>query len=124
MLIALWILNIVLALAFLAVGGMKLLKSKDALLAGGMGWVRNAHPAVVKLVGALEVLGAIGLIAPLATGIAPILTPLAAVGLALTMVGAIITHVSMKDPAKATLVPAVLGVLAIVSAILGFLTLG
>jgi hypothetical protein len=40
----------------------------------------------------LEVLGAIGLIVPLLTGILPWLTPLAAIGLVLTMLGAMATH--------------------------------
>ena len=46
----------------------------------------------MRLIGSLEILGAIGLILPAVTGIWPWLTPVAAAGLALTMVGAMITH--------------------------------
>ena len=46
----------------------------------------------VKLVGAAEVAGALGLILPWLTGIARILTPAAAVGLALLQVGAAVFH--------------------------------
>jgi hypothetical protein len=45
----------------------------------------------------LKILGAIGLILPLALNILPILTPLAAAGLALDMVGAFLTHSRRKE---------------------------
>ena len=44
----------------------------------------------VKALGAVEILGAVGLILPALLDIAPILVPLAAVGLASIMVGAAI----------------------------------
>ena len=94
-----------------------------SVLASGMGWVKNVHSALVKLVGLVEVLGALGLILPLATGIAPILTPIAAVGLAVTMLGAVITHAILKGSAKAAMMSALLGVLSVVSAVLGFIVL-
>ncbi|PQP20822.1 DoxX family protein [Rhodococcus opacus] len=90
--IALWIVAIVLAVAFAAAGVMKLTQSKGKLAASGMGWTESYSPSAVKAIGAVEVLGAVGLILPAAVGIAPILVPLAATGLALVMVGAIVTH--------------------------------
>ncbi len=71
--------------------------------------------ANVELIGAIEVVGAIGLILPWLTGIAPVLTPLAAVGLALVMAGAVVVHVRRKE---AFISPLVLGVLALVVAVL------
>ena len=44
-----------------------------------------------------EVLGGLGLILPLATGIAPILTPIAAVGIAILMLGATVVHIRRKE---------------------------
>lgn len=123
MIIALWIINIILALLFLMAGSMKTIKTKAQLQESGMTWVTNVSPPLVKLVGIVEVLGALGLILPLATGIAPILTPLAAVGLAVTMVIAVIVHVVLKDAPKVSAMPAILGVLSVASAILGFLSL-
>ncbi|WP_449281804.1 DoxX family protein [Leucobacter sp.] len=120
MLIALWIVNALLALAFLGAGIMKLARSREALAAGGMGYVEDFAPATIKVIGALEVLGALGLILPLATGIAPVLTPIAAVGLVLTMVGAVVVHVRRRETAAPA---AVLGVLALASAVLGFIAL-
>lgn len=45
----------------------------------------------------MEILGAIGLSLPGATGIAPILTPIAATGLAITMVLAAVVHARLKE---------------------------
>src|SRR5437764_778735 len=75
--VVLWVLQILLALAFLAAGGMKLSQPKEKL-EKQMTWTRSASPGTVKAVGAVEVLGALGLILPWATGIAKVLTPLAA----------------------------------------------
>jgi hypothetical protein len=62
------------------------------MAAGPMRWSADVSDAQFRLIGALEVLGAAGLILPAALGVAPILTAFAAVGLLLTMVGAIATH--------------------------------
>ncbi|HMR48395.1 MAG TPA: DoxX family protein [Arachnia sp.] len=120
MAIALWIVNAILALVFVAVGVMKLARTREALEASGMAWTANASAGLVKAIGAVELLGGLGLILPLATGVAPVLTPLAAVGLALTMIGAIVLHVRRKE---SFVVPAVLLVVAAASAILGFMIL-
>lgn len=87
----LWIVAGLLALAFLAAGGMKLTQPREKL-AASMGWVEDFSAPMVKLIGGLEVLAALGLILPGLTGIAPVLTPLAAAGLVLVMIGAIVVH--------------------------------
>ncbi len=89
--IALWVVALVLALVFLAAGLSKLVQSKEKL-APRMAWVEDFETGPIKTIGALEVLGAIGLVVPGVTGIAPILVPLAATGLALLMIGAIVVH--------------------------------
>jgi uncharacterized membrane protein YphA (DoxX/SURF4 family) len=89
--IVLWIVQILLALAFAMAGFMKVTQPIDRL-ESRMGWVKDVGPRGVRLIGSLEILGAIGLILPAVTGILPWLTPVAAIGLALTMVGAMITH--------------------------------
>jgi uncharacterized membrane protein YphA (DoxX/SURF4 family) len=89
--ITLWVVQILLALAFAMAGIMKVTQPIDRLEAS-MGWVKDVGPGGVRLVGTLEILGAIGLILPAVTGILPWLTPLAAIGLVLTMIGAMITH--------------------------------
>ncbi len=118
MLIALWIINALLALAFLAAGTMKALRPKEALLASGMTWAEDFRPATVKTIGILEVLGALGLILPLLLGIAPILAPIAAVGLFVIMMGATVVHLRRHEKPVPTVV---LALLSAVSAVLGFL---
>lgn len=116
--LALWIVQTVLALLFLAAGAMKLTKSKDDLRAD-MAWVEGVSPAQVKAVGAVEVAAALGLILPAATGILPDLTPLAAAGLVIVMVLAAATHLRLDEASK---VPpnVVLGALALFVAIMRF----
>lgn len=116
--IALWIVAGVLALAFLAAGLMKVSQPKEKL-ATSMGWVDDFSPGTVKFIGTMEILGAIGLILPAATGIAPVLTPLAATGLAVTMILAAIVHGRRREP-QMIAVNAVLLVLALFVAIMRF----
>ena len=94
----LWILSILLAATYLVSGTSKVVASRERLLAvSGMGWVTETPMPRVRLIGALEVAGAIGLIVPWASGVLPLLTPLAAWGLAAVQVGAIWTHVSRGE---------------------------
>jgi uncharacterized membrane protein YphA (DoxX/SURF4 family) len=115
--IVVWVLQILLALAFLGAGVMKLVRPRPALVSSGMGWADDYSDGGVKGIGALEVLGAIGLVLPAALGIAPILTPIAALGLALVMAAAVVVHLRRKEQVVA---PLVLGVLALVVAVLRF----
>ena len=94
----LWIVAVLLAVAFGASGAMKLTQPKEKLQERGMGWVEDFSPTMVKLIGGLEVLAAIGLILPAALGVVPVLVPLAAIGLVAIMIGAILTHVRRKEP--------------------------
>ncbi len=95
--IVLWIIAGLLAAAFAAAGAMKLAQPKEKLAASGMAWTEDVSPGLVKLIGALEVLAAIGLILPAVLDIAPVLVPFAALGLVLIMIGAIVTHARRKE---------------------------
>ena len=66
---------------------MKLTQTEDKL-AGNMAWVEDFSQGTVRLIGALGVLGVVGLLSPAPSGVLPWPTPLAAVGLVSTMVGA------------------------------------
>ncbi|MFE9662823.1 DoxX family protein [Streptomyces sp. NPDC005955] len=110
----LWVLQILLVLVMLAAGGSKLAQSREKL-AVSMNWVNSFTPAQIRGIGVLEVLAAIGLVAPAATDLAPVWTPIAAVGVALLMIGAAITHLRARElPSIA--VNAVLFVIAVVIA--------
>lgn len=119
MLIAYWIVAGLLALAYLAVGAIKIARPPAKLAESGLTWAPDFPLWTVKAIGILEVLGAIGLILPPLTGIATILAPLAAVGLVLLQLGAIITHV-VRGEVKTLAVNVVLLVLAIAAVWLGF----
>src|SRR5579859_1101928 len=92
---ALWIFQIVLALVFLSTGGLKLVLPSEKI-AERMGNQHGLPVSIMRLIGLLEVLGAIGVTLPAWTGILPWLTPLAAAGLILTMVGATFENVRNK----------------------------
>ncbi|MCW2639042.1 MAG: hypothetical protein JWP76_1348 [Dactylosporangium sp.] len=108
--IFLWILQVLLALAFLGAGTMKLITPKKKLRER-MAYVDDFSEPTVKFIGGVEVIGALGLILPAATGIAPALTPIAATGLAIVMILAAIVHIR-RGEAKQTPVNAVLFVIA------------
>jgi hypothetical protein len=89
----LWIVAGLLATVLL-VSSAKLFVPKEKM--AGMStfsrWVEDFSPGALKAIGALELLGAVGLILPAALDIAPVLVPLAAVGAMLLFVGAVITR--------------------------------
>ena len=98
--IVLWIVQILLALAFLMAGTLKATQPIDKL-AVRMQWVNSLRPPqLVRLIGVLEILGAVGLILPAVTGIWPWLTPIAAIGLVLTMIGAMLLHVRLGEGSR------------------------
>lgn len=97
MTIALWTVQIVLALIFLGAGGMKLLRSRDALRDTLGDLVDTTPMPAIRALGGAEVAAAIGLVAPQATGILPVLTSAAAAGVVLVMLGAIGFHFKRRE---------------------------
>ncbi|MFE4824828.1 DoxX family protein [Streptomyces sp. NPDC056704] len=89
--IALWIIAALLAAAFLFSGLFKLALSHEKYTAA-QDWAAGAPRWAPHAIGALEVLGAIGVVLPAMVNIAPVLVPLAATGLALVMAGAVTVH--------------------------------
>ena len=116
---ALWIVQVLLAAIFLVTGTVKLTQPRQKMAAGPMRWAADVSDNQFRAIGAVEVLGALGLILPPALGIAPLLTPLAAVGLVLTMVGAVHAHVRHGETDRLA-VPITVLVLALFVAIEGF----
>ena len=89
--VVIWVLQILLALAFLAAGITKVTQPRQKL-ATNMGWVEDFSDPAVRSIGTLEILGALGLLVPALIGVATVLVPISAVGLALLMIGAAATH--------------------------------
>lgn len=95
--VVLWIIAALLALVFVASGAMKVLRTKAQLKESGLSWVDDYGDSTVKLIGAADIIGGLGLILPALANVAPILVPIAAVGLIIVMVGAIVTHARHKE---------------------------
>ena len=110
----LWVLQIVLAAMFAMAGVMKLTQPKEKLVAN-LPWVEDFSAGTVRFVAAVELLAAIGLVLPAATGIAPILTPLAASGLAVLMLLAANTHRRRGEPTAIAFNAALLVVAVVVA---------
>jgi len=89
--IVLWIVQVLLAVAFGLAGFTKLTQPIDAMV-GMMPWVLALPELLVRFIGVAELAGALGLILPGLTKIQPRLTAYAAVGLVLVMLLAIIFH--------------------------------
>jgi uncharacterized membrane protein YphA (DoxX/SURF4 family) len=119
--IALWITAILLTVAYLAAGAAKTFTPKGKLQAN-MAWVEDVSAGQVTVIGVLELLGALGVILPLATGIAPVVTAIAAVGLVLVQVAALVVHARRNEP-KSYPVNVVLLLLALAVVILRLATL-
>ena len=103
----LWTVQALVALAVGAAGMTKLLVPRERLQTR-MHWAATWPRERIKLLGLAEVAGAVGLIAPLATGIAPLLTPLAAVCVFVLMLGATATHRRLGESALPPIVIAAL----------------
>jgi uncharacterized membrane protein YphA (DoxX/SURF4 family) len=96
--IGLWAAQVLLALAFGSAGIMKTL-TPVAELGTMMNWVTVTPEWLVRFIGVVEFLGALGVILPALTRILPWLTPLAALGFAVIQVLAIGTHASLGETA-------------------------
>src|SRR6266487_4038845 len=92
--IVLWIIQGLLALAFLLAGFTKAFMPL-ATVRKNMAWANEVPAPFVRFIGVAEILGAIGLILPAATGIVPWLTVAAAVGL--VMLSASAFHASRRE---------------------------
>ncbi|GAB3939710.1 DoxX family protein [Micromonospora vulcania] len=94
--LAYWIVAALLALFYLHAGGKKVTQSQERLQPM-MGWVDRVPMPLVRAIGVLEVLGAVGLVLPPLTGIAVRLAIVAAVGLVLIQIGGIAVHLSRSE---------------------------
>ncbi|MGQ5598221.1 DoxX family protein [Streptomyces sp. ESR1.13] len=94
--IAYWAVAGLLALFSFYSGALKVSRSRDRLRPM-MAWVDRVPLPVLRALGAVELLGATGLILPRLTGIAPLLAPAVAIGFVLLQAGAITVHLTGED---------------------------
>lgn len=91
-----WVLKAAIALLFIFVGINKLMLPKTKLLDKGMKGLINLDKKQIKTAAALEILGAIGLILPVALNYYPILSAISALCLGLTMIVAGLVNLKLK----------------------------
>jgi hypothetical protein len=96
--VALWICQAILAGLFAASGFAKLTMSPERMAATGQTGPALFPLPVVRFTAAMELLAAIGLILPAATGVLPGLTIGAALGLCVVMIGAATAHTRLHEP--------------------------
>jgi len=95
--IALWILQIALALKFVSVAYTHGLRPDETKMQRGVQRLGALARPLLTLIALCAFLGAVGLILPAATGILAWLTPLAAALLALMMLLAVGFHVACRE---------------------------
>jgi hypothetical protein len=100
--VALWISQLILAGLFAASGYAKLTMSREGMAATGQTGTALFPLPVVRFTAAMEVLAAIGLVLPEATGVVPELTAAAALGLCVVMIGAASAHVRLHEMQSVT----------------------
>ncbi|MFY0689736.1 MAG: DoxX family protein [Cyclobacteriaceae bacterium] len=106
--IFIWVLQVLVVLAFLAAGFGKLTMSVDDMLTQ-MPWTEDFVEWQIRLIGGLELLGAIGVIVPMFVKQFGKLVPIASICLGVTMIGAAITHFGREE---SIIVPAILGLIS------------
>lgn len=100
--VALWVIQAILALGFVFGGLSKIVQPKEKLAEKFRWfWVNDFSAGAVKLIGAAEVAGGIGIVLPALLNIAPLLTPIAGISLAILMSGALVVHLRRKENSEA-----------------------
>lgn len=121
MTVAAWILSGFLASVFLGAGLSKLVTPHEKLVgAPNMAWAADFSSIQVKAIGALETLGAVGVVLPWLLEEMQVLTPVAAVGLAIIMIGAALTHARRGELRQMLPINGALFVLAAAVALIRF----
>lgn len=93
----LWILKVLLATFFVALGLTKILYHKQNKNAIWWNWAEDFSPIQIKLIGFVEILCSIGIIVPGLVGAAYSITCISAAGIALIMGGACFTHLRRHE---------------------------
>ena len=95
----LWIIQILLAAVFLTTGSIKLVIPKDKL-EKVFEWVDDSSQNKIRIIGVLELFGALGLFLPGVYPIYSVITPLSAIGLVIVMILAALTHFNRGEKSE------------------------
>ena len=110
----LWVMQGILSAFFIMPGIGKVSSSKRKHIEDG-----HLEPggsiAPIRVLGILELLGCVGVIAPWLTGIAPILTPITAAGFCLVMAAGLVNHTLKKQYKLLPMLAVVFAIAAVVA---------
>jgi hypothetical protein len=102
--VSLWIVQGILAFAFIAAGGMKLFAYEKFKTQSEKNGKSGITHGLAAFIGVAEIAGGLGIVVPMAANIAPWLSVWAAVGLATIMLLAIGFHVRRHDSVAAPVI--------------------
>jgi hypothetical protein len=108
--VALWVVQGLLAFAFVAAGGMKVFAYEKYKAMSEKNGPSGLTRGLISSIGGAELAGAIGIVLPMAAGVAPWLSAWAAVGLSTIMLLAIGYHLRRHESLVA---PGILFLLAV-----------
>ena len=112
--IDLWVVQVLLAVAFTAAGGMKVFAYEKYKERSEKNGPSGLNHGLVTFIGLSDLACALGIVLPMAVNVAPWLSPAAAAGLATVMLLAVFYHVRRHEPPAA---PAMLFLLALLVAV-------
>ncbi|HZE82984.1 MAG TPA: DoxX family protein [Puia sp.] len=92
-----WVLQILIAGAFMYSGINKSIYSEQKLITIGQTGVEGLSPSLIHFIGIIEILGAAGLTLPSLIRVLPMITPISAVGFAIIMILACRIHYKRKE---------------------------
>ncbi|MDO9378378.1 MAG: DoxX family protein [Nocardioidaceae bacterium] len=109
-----WILEVALALVFGLAGVIKVTLPTERVLEN-LPWAEEYAPNTVRLIGFLEIAGAVALVLPAAAVVVPVMVPFAAICLGIVMVLAAFVHLRRDEPAEMALNAVLLALLLVVA---------
>jgi len=95
--IALWIVQVLLGLAFVITGSFKLFQTREKIIASGGTWAEDFKPGIVKTIAGVELISALLVIVPRLLGHGHYLTFIGTASIALIMTGSIYIHIRRKE---------------------------
>lgn len=110
-----WILQGLMAFVFIFSGINKAYFDEKTLVQKGQTGVEGLSKWLIKIIGILEILGAIALIAPMLLNQWTLLTPIAAIFLGLIMIPAAYIHKSRKETRNVIINITILGICSLIA---------
>jgi hypothetical protein len=97
MVVALWIVQVLLALIFVMTGSFKFFQSREKIIASGGTWAGDFKPGTIKIIAGAELVSGLLVAVPRLLGHGPLLTFIGAACIALIMAGSIYVHIRRKE---------------------------